>query len=211
MAEATADDFELLELPVRAWLTHCDSGKKHEAQIVELTAKVAKTKMGAAWWSNLGVSKSVREQEGDHHWDWAAEIGKHRNSLAVESVAVESPNGDLQAAMIYRVDGQSTLEPGAGAVFIDRLATAPRNRDWLVDSPAFRGGGTTLLSWAAYQSYALGLAGRVVVATLPSPRSIAFYKSAGFKAVKSEKDGMDVFELESAAALNKIKQTLKVK
>ena len=50
-------------------------------------------------------------------------------------------DGNIQGAALYYLNGMSYLEPDAGSVFADRLATAPRNRDWLVAEPACRGVG----------------------------------------------------------------------
>jgi GNAT superfamily N-acetyltransferase len=187
-------------LPVAITLTRCDTGESVKAELVELTSKLAKLKIGSKWWTNLDVSRTQRQMEGDHHWDWAAEIGKYRNSLFVESVAVQTDDGELQGAMIYRLDAQSLLSSGVGAVLIDRLATAPRNRGWLVETPLYRGVGKNLVSWAAYHSNTLGFSGRVVLATLPSLRTIGFYESLGFQRAEVEKDDMIILELEPKTA-----------
>jgi GNAT superfamily N-acetyltransferase len=186
----------MVEPPVRVRLTDCRTGGVVTAQLVELTAKIAKTKVDAAWWRDLGVSKSRRRQEGDHGWKWADRIGAFRNVLAVESVAVQTADGDVQGAMIYRVDGGSVLAKGEGAVYVDRVAAAPRNREGLVAEPLYRGAGTSLIRWAAYHSHSLGLGGRLVLASLPNPDTISFYERLGFRATPAEEEDMVVYELE---------------
>lgn len=201
MSEAEPPAIALPELPFPITLRRCDDRRIVIAHIVELTRTLAKTKVRAEWWAGLGVSGSRRHQEDDHHWNWVAEVGKYHNHAAVESVAVRTADGAIQAAMIYRLNGTSILASGAGAVYVDRLATAPRNRGWLVEKPLYRGAGTSLIVWAAYHSYSRGLDGRLVLAALPSERTIKFYESLGFKATTAEEDDMVVYELEPKDAV----------
>jgi hypothetical protein len=190
----------MIELPVPVRLRDCRAHVDVVAQLVELTTKLAKLKVDAAWWSNLGISGSRRRQEGDHGWNWANRIGQFHNHLLVECAAVQTPDGDVQAAIIYRLDGRSVLLPEAGAVYVDRLATAPRNRPKLVPAPLYRGAGTNLLRWAAYHSYQLGFGGRLVLASLPNPDTIDFYRALGFQETETEVHGMVVYELEPELA-----------
>jgi hypothetical protein len=175
-----------LELPATVRLVRCEDGLVVEAQLVELTAKLAKLKINGAWWTGLGISKTQRSEEADHHWNWAAEVGKHHNQLYFESVAIQTTDRAIQGAVIYRVDGRSVLQDGAGAILSHWLATAPRNRPWMVPLPEHRGIGTNLVCWAANHSYRLGFGGRIVLATLPSQRTTNFYKSLGFRATSAE-------------------------
>lgn len=186
----------MINLPVPLQLTDCRTGSAVNAQLVELNARLAKAKVDGAWWRNLGVSSLHRREEGDHSWNWAARIGMFRNLLAVESVGIQTSDGEIQGAMIYRIDGASIIDTGKGAVYIDRLATAPRNREGLVEEPAYRGAGSGLLRWAAYHSYKLGLDGRLVLASLPDPNTTAFYERLGFKTTPADEDDMVVYELE---------------
>lgn len=187
-------------LPASVALSRCETGESVLARIVDLPAKLAKTRMGAAWWRGLGVSKSRREREEDHHWNRAKLIGLSRNDLFVESVAVQTVDENVQGAMIYRLNGRSVLLPGAPAVVIDRLATAPRNRGWVVSDPMYRGAGTALTRWAAYHSYHLGFDSRPVLAAIPCPGTVAFYESLGFRATDAVEEDMVIYELEPAPA-----------
>lgn len=132
----------MVQLPIPVSLRNCQSGSNISAQLIELTAKLAKSKIDGAWWGNLGVSRSRRRQEGDHGWNWANRMGALRGDLFVEAVAVQTEDQDIQAAMIYRLDALSILAPGNGAVYVDRLATAPRNHPGLAAQPLYRGAGT---------------------------------------------------------------------
>jgi hypothetical protein len=195
MAEARFPEILVPELPTPVTLTRCDSGAPVQARLVEMNTKLAKTKINGAWWVGIGVSKNRRREEGDHHWDWAAEVGRHHNKLYFESVAIQTADDAVQGAAIYRLDGRSVVAEGAGAVLLHWLATAPRNRPWLVARPGYRGAGKNLIRWAAYHSYQLGFGGRIVLATLPSPRTVAFYESLGFVATSAEESGMVIYEL----------------
>jgi GNAT superfamily N-acetyltransferase len=200
MAEGDPPKIFLPNLPAAVTVVRCETGEAVEARLVDLTAKLAKTKIGGAWWVGLSVSKTRSREEGDHHWDWAAEVGKHQNKLYVESVAIQTTDDAVQGAAVYLLNGRSVLVDGAGAILPHWLATAPRNRPWLVPRPEYRGVGTNLIRWAAYHSYHLGFGGRIVLATLPSERTVAFYESLGFRATSAEEDDMVVYELEPMQA-----------
>ncbi len=198
----------LPDLPLAVRLIHCPSNQFASARLEWLNGKLAKSKMGKAWWSGLGVSKSMRADESDHHWDWAAELGKQRNSPFAKSVCIRSVDGDIQGAMIYQTNGLSVLTRDAGAILIERLATAPRNRPWLVAHPLYRHIGITLVRWAAFHGYRLGFGGRIVLATLPSPRTERFYKSLGFRGTDAEEDDMVIYELEPGLAQSLLRNPL---
>jgi hypothetical protein len=170
--DATVKDPPIL--PRAVTLTRCDDDAPTQASLVELTPTLAKRRINGAWWTGLGVSRSRRVEEGDHHWDWAGAIGRFRNDRYVRSVAVQTEDEAVQGAMLYRFDARSVLVPDAGAVFVYRLAAAPRNRGWLVQRPAYRGAGTCLLRWAAHHGRLVGFDGRLVLASLPDPRTIRF-------------------------------------
>ena len=99
--------------------------------------------------------------------------------------------------MIFRVDAESVLDLGQGALFVDRLATAPWNRDALVTTPMFRGAGSGLLTYAIAMSYNLGLSGRV---TLFPIANHSFYENRGFIPVETKPDGETLYELPTVAA-----------
>ncbi len=155
MAEEDTPQLSNLDLPIPVKITRCENNESVDALLVELTAKLARQRITGAWWADAAVAKSQRNAEGDHHWDWGAEVGKHRN------------------------------------------------RGWLVPDPVFRNVGKTLVRWTAYHSDQLGFGGRIVLATLPSPRTVAFYESLGFEATSAEEDDMVIYELrpEKAKAL----------
>ena len=83
---------------------------------------------------------------------------------------------------------------------MDRIATAPRNRPWVVEPPKYQGIGSVLLLAAVRHSYLLGLGGRVWLSSLPSERTRKFYRDRGFEVIFQDSDGMIGFELPAAAA-----------
>ncbi len=173
------------------------------AQVVRLTRSLAKTKIDGTWWK-IPLSSNIKEEE-DHHWVWRKSVGQHRNNLKWEAVAVQSSGGDVEGAILYRIDAKSQIAEGEGAVFVDLLATAPRNRPWVVSSPDYRGVGAVLLLVAVRQSYLLGLGGRVWLNSLPSERTRKFYRKQGFQVIFENDDGTIGYELPS----NRAEQWLK--
>src|SRR2546425_376566 len=122
----------MIELPGIASITDLHRGIEVDTQIVELSRAVAQTQIDGKWWVLPGVSSSRRREENDHHWRWAKLVGEHRNDLKWENACVVLGDGDVEGAVQYRIDTFSFRDSGAPAVFVDRLATAPHNRPWLV-------------------------------------------------------------------------------
>lgn len=120
-------------------------------------------------------------------------------------MAIETENGAIQGAIVYRINAESQLEPGRLAIYGEYLATAPRNRPWLVNPPHLRGVGRGLLLAAVTHSYQLGLEGRIWLTSLPSERTRDFYVNLGFEVIFQKPDGTIDFELPSARALEWLK------
>ncbi len=100
------------DLPYSISLTKCRDGSRQEAQIVALTRDLAET---------------AAATEGDYRWDWVDHVGSLKSKFYAYSIAIRTPNRDIQAAMTYRVNGRSLLDPGQKSVFGEWLATAPWN------------------------------------------------------------------------------------
>ena len=172
----------MLVLPDDVTLFGVRQNREVQATLVKLTRNLAADRIDGEWWK-LEVSKSLREQEGDHHWLWRKIVGEHRNDRSWETLAVQSTSGAIEGAIAYRIDALSQIDSGDGTVYADRLATAPRNRPWLVDAPSYQGVGTVLLLAAVRHSYLLGLGGRVWLTSLPSERTREFYVRRGFEMI----------------------------
>lgn len=189
----------MLELPETISILNVERGVRVRAQLVRLDRKLVSQQIDGTWWK-IAVSKRKRSEEGDHHWIWRKIVGELRLDLAQDALAIKSASGNVEGAMTYRIDARSQLEPGEGVVYVDRLATAPRNRPWLIDPPKYRGVGSVLLLGAVRESYALGLGGRVWLTSLPSERTRQFYRSRGFQEIFKDEDGMIDFELPTVRA-----------
>ena len=184
---------------VRAGDNHID-----QAQLIRLTRAVAKTKIDAMWWQDLGASTEMRKKENDNSWQWAKRLGELRNNRWHESLAVETHDGNIQGAILYWLNTRSFAENDKGAVYIEALASAPRNRPWLVPSPLYRGVGEGLLLRATLHSYVVGLEGRVNLLSFRDQRTASFYKNRGFEIV-GEEEGLDQMELSPAKAFQWLK------
>jgi hypothetical protein len=189
----------MLVLPEDVSLFGVRQNAEVPAKLVRLTRDLAAERIDGEWWK-LEVSRSLRAQEDDHHWLWRKIVGEHKNDRAWEMLAVESPGGAIEGAITYRIDALSQIESGEGTVYADRLATAPRNRHWLVNARIYQGVGTVLLLAAVRHSYLLGLGGRVLLTSLPRERTRGFYTRRGFQVTLEREDGMIDFELPTARA-----------
>lgn len=118
--------------------------------------------------------------EGDSHWKWEYIVSYSSKNILHECVALLSQENYLEGAMAYQLDFKSKIEKDKGSLYVGWLATAPRNRNWLVSKPLYKGIGSMLLYWAVCESYASGLGGRVSLQSLPTPNTVQFYENKGF-------------------------------
>jgi hypothetical protein len=126
------------------------TGQYVEAKIVELTAALADQRVHRDWWTDAGLLDQFDPPPIDMHWNWS-EMGIEydANPLASERVAIVTGDQAVQGAMMISAETvPSILVPGAAALFIELLFTAPRNRPALRrDGNAFfLGVGTELLT-----------------------------------------------------------------
>lgn len=185
------------QLPSRIELFNVADNTPVGAVIARLTRPLAKEKIDGVWWKGLEAPRDKREREDDHHWQWAKMVGFLKNDRWHEAVAAQTSDNDVQGAILYWINTKSFLEAGRGAVYVQALATAPRNRPWLVPSPRYRGVGEKLLFRAVTHSYSLGLEGRVNLEAFNNERTTSFYQNRGFTLVESENDD-DLAKLELA-------------
>ena len=188
----------MLILPETVLIEDRRAGQGCEAEIVRLTKELAK-QIDSQWWQ-IGGSKSKRQQEGDHGWSWADICGSCRQDKWCECLGLVTADGIVQGAINYHLDGHSLLIPDDGAVFVHHIATAPRNRPWLVDEPQYKGVGSALLATAVRHSYLLALGGRVVIPSLPTEQTQQYYENRGFQQVDTDEDGIIDYELTPEAA-----------
>lgn len=187
-------------LPERIELANVATGATITANLVTLTRHLAQDELDSKWWELPGVSKSERRGENDHSWNWAKRLGELRNDRWHEAVAAQTDDGDIQGAILYWINGKSLVEEERGAVHVEALATAPRNRPWLAPSALYRGVGEGLLLRAAAHSYLLGLEGRTNLIAFDDARTISFYENRGFAVVGRDDDDLPMLELTPGAA-----------
>jgi hypothetical protein len=176
------------------------------ARVVTLTRDLAQRKVDAIWWAGLGVRYRMRKDQKDHHWVWYKKVGKLRNDHFVRCVAVQTDDGEIQGTMIYHLNGQSLFEAEEGAVLIDYLATAPRNRPNLLYPQVshYRDVGKGLVAVAMLHSYLLGFRGRANLQSLPTAE--AFYEKNKFAWTGIEMDGMLFYEIPSSDATSSLEE-----
>lgn len=191
-----------MDLPTIVELTRCASGTKERAGIETLTREAAKGRIDMLWWDGLNSTLRDPDDEPDRHWEWRVIVSKFQNKPYYRSKCVRTKDDSIQAAMLFRVDALSALASGKRAVLVDRLATAPQNRDKLVKAPVFRGGGTGLLLYAVAQSYSLGFEGRINLFPVANEH---FYTKLGFQPTNVSQGEDVLFELPAATAIDLLK------
>lgn len=185
-----------ISLPATVTIMDCATGAGVVAQIVPLTPVLA-VAMQASWLSWVDGASCSLAGETDARWDWTAMVGDAHYASS-ECVCIQTDDGAVQGAMIYKVNGFSYLEPSQKAVFGRYLATAPWNRDRLSAKPAYSRVGAGLVFHAVRHSYLLGLSGRVWLNSFPE--SLGFYTALGFKKTCLNDDGTIVCELPTVRA-----------
>lgn len=195
----------MFNLPENVTLTDVVRKCECDASIVNVTRDIAKHQIDGAWWQ-IGGSKSDRQKEGDHAWSWTKIVGEVRQDRFAKLVAVQTPDGEIQGAIKYLFDGTSLLEPEKHSIFVEYLAAAPQNRDWLVNPPKYRGAGTALVFYVVCESWISGFQGRVTLVSLASEKTRDFYSGRGFLEVSTLEDGNVEFELTPIAAERWLRQ-----
>ena len=162
-----------------------------------LDREIAKVKIDSNWWLSMTELKSDLKDEPDSEWRWRDILSRAQNKPYFSARCAKSANGEIQAAVLSRVDAKSALMQGEGAVFIDRLATAPWNRPNLTKKPVFRGAGTGLITYAIALSYSLRLDGRV---NLSAVANQSFYLRLGFQSIRHDQYGDALLEISAEQA-----------
>jgi GNAT superfamily N-acetyltransferase len=190
----------MFPLPDKIDLVRAVDNQPVEARIVKLTRTTARTKIDSKWWQDLGASTEIRKNENDNSWHWAKRVGDLKYDRWHERLAVETEDGDIQGAILYWLNARSFVTEEKGAVYVEALATAPRNRPWLVSAPLYRGVGENLLLRATLHSYVVGLEGRLNLLSFRDERTVSFYQRRGFEIV-GEDDDLNQMELSPIKAL----------
>jgi hypothetical protein len=170
-------------LPKLTTLFFAPTGQYVEAQIVELTAALAERQIHRGWWMDDNLLEQFDPPPIDRHWNWN-EMGIEYDGrpLVAEKVAIVTGDQAVQGAMMISAEPvPSVLSSAAGALFVELLFTAPRNRPPLRrDGNAFfLGVGTELLTWGAWLSREKGYEGRLLLDG--SPEYVGWYEKRGLQ------------------------------
>jgi len=190
-----------MELPTKLRLRRCDSGEIEIAKIVSLGREDANRGIDLSWWQDLAGALRPLRDEPDSDWDWRRIVSHHQNKPFFRAVSVQTDDQLIQAAMLFQVNALSALADGQPAVYVDRLASAPWNRDSLAPNPVFRGAGTGLIRHAMLVSYSLGFSGRV---NLTPVANEDWYANRGFIATDVDRKGETVFEISAEEATRRL-------
>ena len=192
-----------METLKRIQILRADSNQTVDAEIIRLTTDVAREKIDKVWWKLPNVSAEDMNDEGDFYWDWERLVRFYSGKSLHECVAVLSQENYLEGAMVYQFNAKSKLEPNKESVYVGWLASAPRNRNWLVSQTFYKGVGTMLLYWALRESYDAGLGGRISLQSLSTPSTVQFYENKGLVRIDLTQPTNDLvdYELPESAAL----------
>ncbi|MFO0830219.1 MAG: hypothetical protein U0637_00110 [Phycisphaerales bacterium] len=187
----------MTDLRTETSLVNLVTSLEEMATFVALTREDGAQRINHRWWG-VPPGSTCGGGEQDRDWNWEELCGEALSKDYWEAVGLATQDDRLQGAIIYNVSAKSVLSSGAGAVYVDNLATAPWNRKWVTDTPAYQGIGPELLCQAVHHSHLLGLKGRVTLT--PLPRAVAFYIGKGFVDTGEMVDGLPLFELKPTAA-----------
>lgn len=191
-----------MEVPKTVWLFDCQTGINVEAAVVALSRESVKCLcpdwVEPNWWTDTPLPDEAKE-EPDYDWDWVALLSRDQYKSGRFAVGLQTTDGRLQGALIYRVGVDSALDPAKKAIFVDRIASAPANREYLVQAPRFRGVGDALLRYAVAESWFYTFGGCV---NLFPVANVDFYLKRNFKPtnVLDPKTGDVLYELSDADA-----------
>lgn len=159
----------------------------------------------------MELPSQVLLNEDDYDWNWPKMAKKLSRRVEYECVALQTEHdGKIQGAAIYHTEGNSYLDPSKRAIYVHRLAAAPRNRRKMLDphglKPIYGGTGTALLQVAIALSQELGLEGRVNAH--PIPNAIEFYEKKKFQKTDSRNEEGDVlYEIDVRQAQSTLRET----
>lgn len=192
-------------LPETIQIFRCLDNCYIDANLIQLTRDIAKHEIDPKWWQGIATSTN-RKKELDHSWNWATLIGSAQGRLTFEAVGIRSEENEIEGALFMELDAKSQLEEANGAIYIVGISTAPRNRNWLVESPRYSGIGEVLILTAIRYSYSLGLKGRVWLEAFETPTLQRFYRKFHFEEVCRNEDGMTILEVPTEMAVSMLRQ-----
>ena len=187
-------------LPDKVSLLDVSSGRDVPAKIVELTPGLARTHIDRVWWNDLDVTGMEIHPE-DRNWKWADVSAQAQGSRDFICVGVSLvATKQICGAMLYQIGAASFFNPTDLASEVMLLATQPTSRGLAPANLGYRGIGSALLLRAVAHSYIRGLGGRTVLRSIPTERTIQFYRNRGFDSHSTEPNGKIKMELRPVPA-----------
>jgi hypothetical protein len=161
-----------------------------------------------AWWTNAGIHSHVLSDEPDQPWNWL-ELAQHiattreneriQFAVAVVTACLFRKTIEVQGAMACDFQATSLLEPLQPALYLQWLASNPRNRRRLMgDSAVYRGVGEQLVITSMMESRYAGFGGRVLLRPLPGTEE--FYEKLKFQPAVDGFAGRMYYEITSGDA-----------
>lgn len=160
-----------------------------EAYLVELVQKHVNDYV-LLWKEQL----RLYEQE-DKFWDWEFKLRfiitrqENREGYAIEY------EGETQGLMLIETQLHgSRFTEGKRLIYVEGIASAPWNRQFIQRPPKLKGVGTALLAFARTRSIELGYEGRVGLHSLPGAEE--FYENQGMINLGEDEDYDDLIYFE---------------
>lgn len=129
------------------------------------------------WGPQRGIIREALAQVGGSmqhaHWDWRDKIDRAvKGQLLLSAIECD---GEIQGLIAVAARARfACLLPGAQALYVDYIETAPWNLRTAVSPPRYEGVGTLLLADALFRSRELGHDGRIGLHSLPS--AVDYYR-----------------------------------
>lgn len=176
-------------MPTKVELIRGQDSIAVEADLVELAQKHVND-YTSKWKEQL----RLYGQE-DKFWDWEFKlkfiINRQENR---EGYAIEY-SGETQGLMLIETQMHgSRISEGKRLVYIDGIASAPWNREFIQRPSKLKGVGTALLAFARNRSIELGYEGRVGLHSLPGAEE--FYDNQGMIDLGEDEDYDDLVYFE---------------
>jgi hypothetical protein len=148
----------MLEKSVNSKLLFAPMRMLVDAEISLLTPKIIEHRIMGRWWNDQSLVDSLSAKQIDRSWDWN-DFAIERNGIDLESekVGAITGDGDVQGAMLISTEEVECR--GDGALFVELLFTAPRNRRYLRrdGQEYFVGVGKILLAWGGLVEPRIGV------------------------------------------------------
>lgn len=199
------------KVPKKRRIQDYRTGDIIEADVIDATIEIVFEKMNRdVWWSEDVIDREQAEQKDDQQWNWLYWVIEAMKDEHLYCKLLQTPDNDIQSAIVYEIEKESFLEPGKKSVYIERVASAPRNRKVAIDGKKYKGTGQALITVAVIRSFLLGYEGRVTLSALPYSGLEQFYRFLGFKDLEEEdEDGLPKYELTPDKALELVGVTNK--